>query len=166
MHIEYCFLVIALLRHNSHTMQSTHWKCIIQWFFLIVYPQTCPTITSIILGYSLSSVGKPVPFSSHSLLVLHVRTSSPTPNTVHVCLIMSNSSLAGSSVQRILQVRILEWVAISSFRRSSQHGDQTHISCVSCNGRWNLYHWFFTNLATTNVVSVSIDLCLWDIWCK
>ena len=38
----------------------------------------------------------------------------------------------GSSVPRILQARILEWVAISSSRGSSQPRDWTHISCISC----------------------------------
>ena len=38
----------------------------------------------------------------------------------------------GSSVHGILQVRILEWVAISSSRESSPPRDQTHVSCVSC----------------------------------
>ena len=46
----------------------------------------------------------------------------------------------GSSIHGILQARILEWVAISSSRGSSQHRDQTHVSCVSCIGRWVLYH--------------------------
>ena len=32
----------------------------------------------------------------------------------------------------ILQARILEWVAISFSRESSQPRDQTHVSCVSC----------------------------------
>ena len=36
--------------------------------------------------------------------------------------------------------RILEWVAISSSRASSRPGDQTHIPCVCCLGRWVLYH--------------------------
>ena len=36
----------------------------------------------------------------------------------------------GSSVHGISQARILEWVAISSCRRSSQPGGQTHISCI------------------------------------
>ena len=36
----------------------------------------------------------------------------------------------GSSVHGISQTRILEWVAISSCRGSSQPGDQTHISCI------------------------------------
>ena len=39
------------------------------------------------------------------------------------------------------QARILEWVAIFSCMRSSRHRDQTHISCISCIGKWILYHW-------------------------
>ena len=35
----------------------------------------------------------------------------------------------------ILQARILEWVAISFSRGSSQPGDQTHVSCVTGSGR-------------------------------
>ena len=34
------------------------------------------------------------------------------------------------SVQRISQARVLEWVAISFSRRSSQPRDRTHISCI------------------------------------
>ena len=47
-------------------------------------------------------------------------------------------SLPGSSVHGIFQARILEWVAISSSRGSSQLRDQTHVSCI---GRQTLYHW-------------------------
>ena len=36
---------------------------------------------------------------------------------------------------------ILEWVAISSFRGSSQPRDQTHVFYVSCVGRQVLYYW-------------------------
>ena len=39
-------------------------------------------------------------------------------------------SLLGSSLQGILQARILEWVAISFSRGSSWPGDQTHVSCI------------------------------------
>jgi len=46
----------------------------------------------------------------------------------------------GSSVHGILQAKVLEWVAISSCRGSSGPRDQTHVSCVSCVGRWILYH--------------------------
>ena len=41
----------------------------------------------------------------------------------------------GSSVHGIFQVRILEWVAISSSKGSSQPRDGTHISYVSCLGK-------------------------------
>ena len=37
-----------------------------------------------------------------------------------------------SSVHGILQARILEWIAVPSFRGSSLLRDQTHISCGSC----------------------------------
>ena len=43
-------------------------------------------------------------------------------------------------VHRILQARILEWVAIPFFRRSSRTRDRTHVSCVSCIGGQVLYH--------------------------
>ena len=38
----------------------------------------------------------------------------------------------GLSVHGIFQARILEWVATSYFRESSQPSDWTHVSCVSC----------------------------------
>ena len=47
----------------------------------------------------------------------------------------------GSSVHGISQARILEWVAISSSRRSYGYRDQIHVSCSSCTGRQILYHW-------------------------
>ena len=49
-----------------------------------------------------------------------------------------DGSPPGSSVPGILQARILEWVAISFSRGSSQPRGQTH---VSWNGRKVLYHW-------------------------
>ena len=47
-------------------------------------------------------------------------------------------SSPGSSVHGISQERILEWVAISFARGSSQSRDRTLVSCI---GRWILYHW-------------------------
>ena len=46
----------------------------------------------------------------------------------------------GSSVHGISQAKILEWVAISFCRGSSQPRDQTQIPCVWGIGRWILYH--------------------------
>ena len=56
-----------------------------------------------------------------------------------------NCSPPGSSDHGILQARILEWVAISSSRRSSQLWDRTQVSCIA--GR------FFTIWATTETQS-------------
>ena len=47
-------------------------------------------------------------------------------------------NLPSSTIHGIFQARILEWVAISFSRGSSQPRDWTHISYVSCIGRWVL----------------------------
>ena len=48
-----------------------------------------------------------------------------------------NCSPPGFCVHGISQARILEWVAISTSRGSSQPRDQTRVSCI---GRWVLCH--------------------------
>ena len=53
---------------------------------------------------------------------------------------VAHQSIGQSPVHGILQARILERVAISSSRGSSQPRDQTHMSCVSSIARWILYH--------------------------
>ena len=50
-------------------------------------------------------------------------------------------SISGCSVHGILQARILEWIAISSWMGSSLPRDWTCVSCISCIGRQILYHW-------------------------
>ena len=79
--------------------------------------------------------------------------------------VMSNScypmgcSLPGSSVHGVLQTRILEWVAISFSRGSSQHRDWTQVSCIA--GR------FFTDLATREAHYVFIYhlyIFFWNIY--
>ena len=56
---------------------------------------------------------------------------------VCACSVMSNSLrphglyLPGSSVHRIFQARILEWVVISYSRGSSQPKDRTRVSCTA-----------------------------------
>ena len=57
-----------------------------------------------------------------------------------LCLTLCNPmhcSLIGFSVHGIAQAKILEWIAISSSRVSSQPRDWIHISFT---GRWILYH--------------------------
>ena len=53
----------------------------------------------------------------------------------------TDCSLPGSSVLGILQARILNWVAISSSRRSSWPRDWTCVFYISCFGRHILYHY-------------------------
>ena len=67
--------------------------------------------------------------------------SSMTPSCVCVCVLVAQScptlcspmdcSPPGSSVHGILQVRILEWVAIPFSRGSSQPRDRTWVSCIA-----------------------------------
>ena len=64
--------------------------------------------------------------------------------SAQLCLTLcdpTDYSLPGSSVHEISQARILEWMAMSSSRGSSQPRDWTHVSCISCIGRLILYYW-------------------------
>ena len=54
---------------------------------------------------------------------------------------------SGSSVLGILQARILEWVAVSNSRGSSQLRDRTRVSCVS---RQILFFWSQFILSNTD----------------
>ena len=78
--------------------------------------------------------------SIHSLLRAPVGLCA---KSLQSCLTLCNPmdcSPPGSSAHGILQARILEWVAVSSSRRSSRPRDQTHTSCISCIGRRVLYY--------------------------
>ena len=63
----------------------------------------------------------------------------------HVLLFVApcDCSQPGSSAHGIFQARVLEWVAVSFSRGSSQLRDQTLISCVSYIGRWICFFFFF-----------------------
>ena len=75
----------------------------------------------------------------------------------------------------ILPARILEWVAVSSFRGSSRPRDQTHVSGVFCIGRQILYHWAtFVQVVILNwrlvcwvicSLSVTVSLLIPHYWC-
>ena len=69
---------------------------------------------------------------------MHAR--SLTQSCLNLCNPM-DCSPPGSSAHVICQTRILEWVAISFSKESSQPRDQTGVSCISCIGRWILYLW-------------------------
>ena len=75
----------------------------------------------------------------YNLTLLCLCVCSVTQSCPTLCNPM-DCSRPGSSVHGISQARILDWVAISSSRGSSQPRDRTCIFCISCIGRRILYH--------------------------
>ena len=94
--------------------------------------------------HQLSYQGSPVhivrpeilPLSSIPPFLSHCTYSEVAQSCLTLCNPV-DCSLPCSSVHGIFQARVLEWVAISFFRGSSQPRDGT---CVSCTGSWSLYH--------------------------
>ena len=71
-------------------------------------------------------------------------------------------STPGSSVQEILQARVLEQVVISFSRESSWPRDWAHISCI---GRKNLYYWV-TVCACCCFSRVRLCVIPWTVACQ
>ena len=66
-------------------------------------------------------------------------TSEVTQSCLTLCDPM-DYSLTGSSVHGIFQARVLEWVAISFSRGSSQHRDRTQVSHIVSRCFYHLSH--------------------------
>ena len=64
------------------------------------------------------------------VMTILVSSSEVTQSCPTLCDPM-DCSLPGSSVHGIFQARVLEWVAISFSRGSSQPRDQTQVSCTA-----------------------------------
>ena len=63
--------------------------------------------------------------------------------SLHSCLNLCDAmdcSPPSSAVPGILQATILEWIAMSSSRGSSQSRDRSHLSCISCTGGRFFYY--------------------------
>ena len=67
-------------------------------------------------------------------------------------------SLPGSSVHRIFQAIILEWLATSISRGLYRPRDRTHVSCIFCIGRGILCHWATWEALDWGIVPYSFDL--------
>ena len=81
-------------------------------------------------------------FKSRAVAVTAFNNHVSVCSVAELCLILCNPehcSPPGSSVHGIFQATILEWIAISYSRGSSQPRDQTHVSCISRIGRQILY---------------------------
>ena len=93
-----------------------------------------------------SSTGSPTHTSSLFICECGVHFSV----CIHMCLVTQSCpnlcnpmdcSLPGSSIHGIILARILEWIACSFSRGSSQSCDWTHVYSHLLLGRQILYHW-------------------------
>ena len=141
----------------------THYICVytyllIDWYLYYFVMPLSITVFVLKLILSDKSIVTPHSFHLHLIPFPHSLTFSMYVSldlkyllgTVHVCVCTKslqlclmlctciNCSPPGSSAHGIFQARILEYVATSFSRESSEPRDQTHISCI---GRWILYHW-------------------------
>ena len=85
-------------------------------------------------------------FKAEGRKKLYIKLYPNSSNYIHCCFVAKlcatirnpmDWNLPGSPVHGISQARILEWVAISFSRGSSQSRDQTHLSCTD---RQIFYH--------------------------
>ena len=85
--------------------------------------------------------GKSVKWSNtlkNSLTILNMTMCAKLRQSCSILCDPMDCVSPGASVHGIVQARILEWIAISSFRGSFRPWDRTHVSCISCIGRWIL----------------------------
>ena len=105
-------------------------------FFIFYLRFPVKIVSSLSLLFLVSSIRKPSGLPKCEVII--TKNFHACAKSLQTCPILCDPmdcSLPGSSVQGILQARILEWVDISSSRRSSQPRDWTHISYVSCIGK-------------------------------
>ena len=86
-------------------------------------------------GYHPPSMGEPYSLPPGLSVLLAVLVTNWCLTLLWPC---RYCRLPGFSVHGISRARILEWVAISFSRGSSQPRDGTHVSCIC---RWIIYHW-------------------------
>ena len=103
--------------HAKSLSQPLNWP---PWFYPSPHPYT-PALLYVTVCVPACSVASVMP---NSFVTLRM-----------------DCSLPGSSVHGILQARVLEWAAIPFCKGISQPRDRTHISYVSCIGRWVLPRW-------------------------
>ena len=92
--------------------------------------------------YGVNQLGSKLPDAQITSFLHTYQQGSLAQSLSHVQFFATPLTVAppGSSVHGISQARLLEWVAISYSRGSSQPRDQTRDSWVSYTGRQILYH--------------------------
>ena len=110
---------------------------------LCVRAQPCPTLCN------------PTDYRSKSVVQSMFKRCCLRAKSLQSCLTICDPmacSPPGSSIHGILQARVLDWVASSYSRGHSWPKDWTHISCVSCIGRWILYYCDIWEAQVTNSI--------------
>ena len=100
--------------------------------------------------------------SNTALLGLRYCACLVTQSRLTLCDPMDYIAPLGSSVHGFFQGRILEWIAISSSRESSQPRDQTRISCVSCIAGGFFTHWATGEAKTEPVLNLWMIRKCWQ----
>ena len=86
-----------------------------------------PVILKVLLGtYQIPGLGRPIDYLPQDFTVSVLSRSVVFDSCNPI-----DCSLPGFSVHGILQARILEWVAISFSRGSSQPRNRTRVSCIA-----------------------------------
>ena len=109
-------------------LHGRDWHCVVKQ----IYPVNTPSVCDRVAHFSSSTHRCQCCKCSARVLTRSVASSSLQPHGLQP---------GGLICPWILQARILEWVAISSLSRPSRPRDRTHLSCISCIGRWIVYHW-------------------------
>ena len=137
----YLFKLVFLFSSDIYPVEGLLDNMITRFFILwgtsILFPMVAAPIYSIIY-ILLEFPFLYIPSNFCYLWVCMCTQSCPTLCYPICC------SPPGSSVHRLLQAKLLEWVAISFSRGSLWPRDWTQVSCIFCIGRWVLYqlsHW-------------------------
>ena len=123
---------VSLWRRNNFTWKGTTWDQIQVSFHVWDCPWVMPNETE----------GWPV-------TCLYFLSSSEWSEVAQLCLTLCDPmdcSLPGFSIHGVFQTRILEWVAISFSRGSSQPRDWTQVSRIA-SGQSTLWEWNWHLLA-------------------
>ena len=101
-------------------------------------PAPCSYVFMIIQTWNYAEVHHQMIAFSKFLILLYC-CCFVTKSCLSLCNPM-DCSPPGSCVHGMFQARILEQMATSYSRRSSQPRDWLHVSCISCISKWILYH--------------------------
>ena len=102
-----------------------------------IYPGLCLVLNQASIFFDIESSELFIYFGHQPLIECHAR---PCAQSRPALCDPVDCSPPGSSVHRVFQAGILEWVAIPSSRVFFQPKHRICVSRVSCIGRWILYH--------------------------